>query len=690
MAFTPSSLHTVQDKQAVMEQGSGAPVQMRPRIPWRMLSALLLALLAQFLLETSPLNPVRYPWLGFSIYMAVILLTFWAWSNGELTLTPLPETILRIDEMKARWGMASAALIVLLLAFLLFKDNTFTLINLFLWLLGLGLLVRAFWDQIPGETPLREKIREKFSRLTDFRFSYWTFVLLLAAGLVIFFRVYRLAEVPSEPYSDHAEKLLDLYDVLLGKTSIFFTRNTGREAMQFYLTAAVALVFGTGVSFTSLKIGTVLVGLATLPFVYLLGKELGGRRAGLLALILAGVAYWGNVVSRIGLRYTLYPLFAAATLFFLLRGLRRSSRNDIILAGLLLGAGFHGYTAFRIMPFVVLLAFVLYWLHSHSRGMRLQSEFWFGLLILMSLTVFLPLLRYALENPQSISYRALTRLTGIEEPLAGPVWMTFLLNLWRALVMFFWDNGVIWAHSVLHRPALDLVSAALLLPGVTLMLARYGRQRDWRDLFIILSIPLLMMPSILSIAFPLENPSLNRTSAALIPVVLIISLCLDGIMSALERAWTGTKGTIIAWGLVIALFAFSCWQNFDLVFRQYDEQYRFFSLNSSEVGVVVRDFLDSGNTMEQVFVLEYPHWVDSRLVAIAAGYPDIDPFIEREYLFDTLSTHPPLLFLFNKDDRASLEILTLLYPQGILNRYTSETARGDFWIYHVAADSRNP
>jgi hypothetical protein len=673
-----------------MDQGSGAPVHSKTHIPWRMLSAVLLALLAQWVLETPPLNPVRHPWLGFSIYLAVILLTFRAWSKGELSLASLPETIVRVDEMKARWSMASAALIVLLLAFLLFKDNTFSLLNLALWLLGLGLLVRAFWEQAPGGKPLRERIPEALQRLNQIKFSHWTAILLLAAGLVIVFRVYRLAEVPSEPYSDHAEKLLDVYDVLRGQASIFFTRNTGREALQFYLTAAVALLFGTGVSFMSLKIGTVLAGLAALPFVYLLGRELGGRRVGLLALIMVGISYWENVVSRIGLRYTFYPLFAAATLFFLLRGLRRSSRNDIILAGMFLGAGLHGYTAFRVMPLAVTLAFALYWLHSQSRGMRLQSAFWFGLLILVSLMVFLPLLRYALENPQIISYRSLTRLTGIEKPLADPSWRVFLVNFWRALTMFFWDNGKVWAHSVMNRPALDLVSAALLLPGVTLVLARYGRARDWRDLFLILSIPLLLMPSILSLAFPQENPSLNRTSAALIPAALIISLCLDGIMSALERAWEGTKGTAVAWGLGIALLAFSCWQNFDLVFRQYDEQYRFFSLNSGEAGQVVRGFLDSGNTMEQVFVLEYPHWVDSRLVAIAAGHPETDPFFQREYLFDTLDIRPPLLFLFNKDDRASLEILTLLYPQGILNRYTSETARGDFWIYHVAADSRNP
>jgi len=45
--------------------------------------------------------------------------------------------------------------------------------------------------------------------------------------------------VPGEMFSDHAEKLLDVGDVLNGKLSIFFPRNSGREAIQMYLTAAV-------------------------------------------------------------------------------------------------------------------------------------------------------------------------------------------------------------------------------------------------------------------------------------------------------------------------------------------------------------------------------------------------------------------------------------------------------------------
>jgi len=674
-----------------MNQGSGTPADLKSHFPWRTLAAVLLALLGQFLLEVPPLNPVRHPWLGISIYLLAILLTIQAWQKGELSLPPLQVAEARTDLMEVRWGLATFALAVLLASFYLFGGNRFTLLNLTVWLLGLALLVRAFWERIPGGRRFREKLKGRFtfsgSRL---KFSAWMMLLLLAFGLVVFFRAYRLGEVPPEPYSDHAEKLLDVYDVLHGKTGIFFPRNTGREAIQIYLTALVSVLFGTGISFMSLKMGTVLAGIATMPFIYLLGKEFGGRRSGLIALLVAGISYWGNVISRIGLRYTLYPLFAAATLYFLLRGLRRSSRNDIIIAGLLLGAGLHGYTAFRIMPFVVAVLFLLYWLHAPSRGTRMQTLFWFGLTILTSLMVFLPLLRYTLENPENVAYRSLTRLTGVEQAITNPVWQVFLVNLGRALAMPFWDNGNIWGHSVMNRPALDLVSAAALALGVTLVLVRYIHRRDWRDIFLILSIPLLMLPSILSLAFPDENPSLNRTAAALIPISIAIGLFLEALMASLERAWQNRRGTAFAWSLALVLIAFSAWQNYNLVFEQYEQQYRSYDWNSTQMGGVVRKFLDSGNTMRQVFVLETPYWVDSRLVAIAAGQPIANPIIKREELRDTVKITPPKMFLLYPNDQPTLEILTFLYPQGTLNRYTSDTLRHDFWVYTVEATSNNP
>ncbi|NBQ62445.1 MAG: hypothetical protein EBU40_09215 [Proteobacteria bacterium] len=72
--------------------------------------------------------------------------------------------------------------------------------------------------------------------------------LLVAGALVL---TWRVAEVPREMTSDHAEKLLDVQDVLDGQYRIFFPRNTGREAMQFYLIALMTPL--AGVSYLTMR-----------------------------------------------------------------------------------------------------------------------------------------------------------------------------------------------------------------------------------------------------------------------------------------------------------------------------------------------------------------------------------------------------------------------------------------------------
>ena len=192
--------------------------------------------------------------------------------------------------------------------------------------------------------PLWRRLKAFFARNSwQIIVTRWTLLLLAVTALVVFFHVYRLNGVPAEAWSDQAEKILDVFDITQGQTHIFFPRNTGREGFQMYLTVAVAWLFDSGLSFLSLKIGTVICGLLTLPYLYLLGKEFGGKRIGLLAVLFAGIAYWPNVISRVGLRFTLYPFFAAPTLYYLIRGLRTRRRNDFILSGLFLGIGLHGY-----------------------------------------------------------------------------------------------------------------------------------------------------------------------------------------------------------------------------------------------------------------------------------------------------------------------------------------------------------
>lgn len=649
--------------------------------PWRSVLAFFLAFGGQSLLEP----PDRSPYLAIGRYLAAAGLLVLAILRKEWRLPLLPVDAEAPMTIEIRRNAFVVSLPLILLAFIAFGGNRFTAINLALWLLAMAFLLRALWQaEGPAWGERLRALAEVIHRPPwTFRISAWGALVALAVVVVVFFRFYHLGQVPGEMFSDHAEKLLDVSDVLDGQWSIFFPRNTGREAIQMYLTAAIATLLGTGLSFISLKIGTALAGLLTLPYIYLLGKEIGNRWVGLLAFVLAGVAYWPNVISRVGLRFPLYPLFVAPTLYYLIRGLRTQNRNLILLSGLALGLGLHGYSPMRLVPAIVVIAVALYLLHPQSRGKRFQSFWALIVLAFVAFVVFLPLLRYMLEVPEMFGYRAFSRLGTSERVYPGPVGQIFLNNLWEAVIMFFWKNGNIWVHSVTDRPALDVTTAALYFLGTVLLLVRYLRRRNWVDLFLLLSVPLLMMPSILSLAFPEENPSLNRTGGAIVPVFVIAAVALEGLLRSLwerPRASLG-KGAVI--GLGILLLGMSMNQNYNLVFNQYNRQFMDGAWNTSEIGRVIRSFADSVGSADTAYVVPYPHWVDTRLVGINAGYPRRDFALWPESFGETLADTRAKLFVLKPEDEKSLAALRELYPQGVATYHPALRPGKDFVLFTV-------
>ena len=667
---------------------SPAHANLLAAFPWRSLTALAVAIVAQRLFEPPAPQAIA----GSILYVVAAAVLLWSALRGEWTLPDTKATLAGVDPLTYRRVGLMLSIPLATLAFLFFGGNLFTSFNLALWLAAIGLFVWSLWLPDPSQPTVAGRLRNFFARKSwQLRIDPWT-LLVLAAGLVIvFFRVYHIQQTPAEPFSDHAEKLLDVYDVSQGQTRIFFPRNTGREALQMYWTLLMSWIFGTGLSFLSLKIGTVLIGLLTLPYVYLLGKEVGSRRVGLLAIFLAGVGYWPNLIARIGLRFPLYPMFVAPLLFHMIRGLRMRNRNDFILAGIFLGLGLHGYSPFRIVPFLVVAGFVLYLLHGQSKGARREAVVWLAIAAVTALLVFLPLLRYATENPDSFSYRALTRLEGIEQPLAAPWYVVFLTNTWNALRMFNWNNGGIWVHSVPNRPALDVVTGALFLIGVVLLVVRYAQRRHWLDLFLLLSIPILLLPSILSLAFPDENPSLNRTAGALVPAFLVAALALDGLISTFGD---GRGRSMLALALTAVLLWESASQSYQLVLHQFDQNFRQNAWNSSDMGAVIKGFGALNGETDTAWVVPFPYWVDTRLVGMAAGIPNRDFAIWPEQLPTTLQISGPKLFIVKAsltdataNDQKSVDMLGQLYPQGSLSLHRSPLPGHDFWVFLVPAPS---
>jgi hypothetical protein len=249
--------------------------------------------------------------------------------------------------------------------------------------------------------------------------------------------------------------------------------------------------------------------------------------------------------------------------------------------------------------------------------------------------------------------------------------------------MFFWENGTIWVHSLPNRPALDVVSAALYFTGVVGLAIRYIKKHHWQDLFLLVSIPILLLPSILVLAYPAENPNLNLTAGALVPVFVVIGLSFETFTRTISSKLKGKVGRIAAIVVVLVLVIWSAVNNYDLVFNQYNRYYLASSWNTTEIGRNAADFIESFGSPQTTYVVGYPHWVDSRIVAIESGFAGMDFAIFTEEIPATAANPQAKMYFLNINDEKDFTLLQETYPAGVYWRVDSEYENKDFMVFFV-------
>lgn len=525
----------------------------------------------------------------------------------------------------------------------------------------------------------------------------WTMIIGLSfiTLLAIFFRAYRLNSLPPEMTSDHAEKLLDVYDVLNGMRPIYFPRNTGREAFQFYLTAGLVAFTPLDLNHLALKVGTAIFGIITIPATYWLAKSLYGRPAGLLTAFLLAISQWHVAITRVGLRFPFTAAFATPALFFLFRALRHNRRNDWLLAGLILGIGLHSYTAIRIVPLLFALLVILNFLADGwqfwrgktggERPAALTIGYWQNGFLAATLSgiLFWPLLRVMQDDPEIFWYRAYSRAEN-ESLSFSTTWTTFWSNVKNALLMFNYRGDVVPMNTVPESPVLDMVTGALFILGMAFLLWRLFRYRERRDLFLLLSFFVFLLPSILSLAFPLENPSVVRAGGAIPFVMLIVALPLLAIWQRL-RQLPGRASSLLAVVLLAGLLIFATRENYRWYFGRYEQNTLQSLWNSTQMGQVVRAYVASGRVdLAHVYHVAYPFWVDTRNIAINAG--DItwnNAILTPADIAALPNDGTPRLFLLFPDDYQTMTMLYQTFPAGQLNRYPSHRPGKDFYLFYV-------
>ena len=266
-----------------------------------------------------------------------------------------------LGENRLRWG-----------GFLLWQGG--------LWLLILG--VMGFDWLRPTLARFRHWAAELSIRVTPTRLAL---LAVVAIGAVL--RLWRIAELPAEPGVDLPLIVLAARQVLEREWPIFSTLHPGREGLYIYMAAGYGRLFG--ISYPALRSMSALIGVATIPLLYLLGKRLFSRPVGLVAALLLAVSRWHIILSRTGLRFILMPLFTLLLLLALERALHSKRPWPWIWTGLVLGWGFHTYNAWMVMPALVVGGLAL---HQIANRKSAKIEYYrLALALTVALLCFIPL-----------------------------------------------------------------------------------------------------------------------------------------------------------------------------------------------------------------------------------------------------------------------------------------------------------
>src|SRR4030095_2000064 len=236
---------------------------------------------------------------------------------------------------------------------------------------------------------------------------------------------------------------------------------------------------------------------------------------GLFAPLLVAWSKWPLAMARLGIRVSSGVLSTAMVLWALLRWLRRGDRASVLWAGAWLGIGLYGYIPFRIVPLLVPLAALLALFDPRWRGRRSGLPGDVALIAVTAGLVFLPLFHYMVEFPQFFWERIGERATAAV--LSRASISIIAGNLWNMALAFHVRGDAGWVNFVTRDPFLDVGTGALFLAGLALALARIFRS-SIRWVLPVAGVFVLTLPSALILTFAHENPSVNRSAAA-IPVV---------------------------------------------------------------------------------------------------------------------------------------------------------------------------
>ena len=641
-------------------------------------AALLCFLLGQFLIEflRQALGV-----LGLGLVVAGFILALTAFLRQEKAPyeNPRKESAqFQVNQVGVRMVWILAAFVMAVTASLFYRQGSLSMMAGLLWLASIFAIVRAFFQ---ADRFHWSDFKSVFRSFMSSPRKWIVYGILIA--VVLIFQLGRLEQVPPEIISSQVEGYYTVDGILNGDRGLWFPRNVVGEPLSYYWAALVNVFRASPLSFASLKLAYGLAGLVAVIYMFKLGKRLFDEKTGYISALLLGVSFWSILQQRAVLGYGLVLPIMLPALYYLFKSLQDDDLNSLLIASALTAMGLLTNKIFIVLVIANLIISILYANRKEGDEAGITLPLRIGISLLTGSVVVLPLIFVIALNPASWIAPIIDQLSAPNgSGLIGAL-ITFFRNLFSALGMVNWSNRSSWVDGIGGRGALDWVSAAFFLFGLCVTLLHDLRSDCKQALSLVFLFVIMLVPSALSIAQPMVNPSFSRALGAAIPAILIAGrgggFAAERLASVgKENFWIRRVVFIAIFGLVIVL------NNFSLINSTYTRNYQASAWNASEMAEVIRNYDTGKSGNSQAYVVGFPHWVDARSVAITMGQPESNLSILPQDLGNTVEPQISKIFLLHLSDTESLGQLQSLYPGGVATTYQSLHPDKNFIIYLVS------
>jgi mannosyltransferase len=352
----------------------------------------------------------------------------------------------------------------------------------------------------------------------------------IVAGLTVLAAVLRFATLGVQAY--HHDEIVTASRVLRG--SFFHAMDAvgfSESAPPLYYALAWVWTQLTGTGEVGLRSLSAVAGVATVPVAYLLGLELRGRRAGLMAAALVAVSPMLLWYSQEARAYALLVLLCTISLLYCARARRGGRRRDFVFWGIASGLALatHYFAVFAVAAEAVLL------LRRHGRA-SLAGLWIVGL-------------AGALLAPLAVHQMSYGHAEWISNFSLGH-------RLWETAATFpTGETADIIARP--ERPLLAVAPLALMLAALALLAIRSDRA-ERRAAAIPLSVALaaIGIPLLLALSpFDVDFMLARNVLPALVP--LLVAVAIGVTLPAARRL-----GTIVGAALLAYSLGFCVWVGF--------------------------------------------------------------------------------------------------------------------------------